>query len=305
MAPALRLGLSGLTEIQRGVKIKNVVKIKAPLLSLGARGLVGTISYLTRRHTKMCEKSPIPPDQKTLAQLSWRHMYQKAVALWHGLSSAERQEWESQARRRHMTGFAWFMSQALKPNPGLYLPLQGGTMQGDIDMATNRIRSLPFPAAADEPVRLIDYVVYILPYLYHEGARVYHSANQAIPNNTATNLALNSERYDTDSIHDPIINNSRLTCKTAGKYLIVANARFTFSAAGRRQMSIYLNNATLTAAAEWEPSRLVATMMLCATVYDLAINDFLEMRVFQNSGAPLNLEAFPQLSPEFMMQRIG
>ena len=72
-------------------------------------------------------------------------MYQKAVALWHGLSAAEKGEWESQARPKHMTGFAWFMSQALKPNPGLYLPLQGGTMQGIIEMDGWPVRNMLDP----------------------------------------------------------------------------------------------------------------------------------------------------------------
>jgi len=77
-------------------------------------------------------------------------MYLKAVALWHALSSAEKQAWESSARRKHMTGFAWFMSQALKPNPGLYLPLQGGIMSGDIDMDKHRILKLPLPTDDQE-----------------------------------------------------------------------------------------------------------------------------------------------------------
>ncbi|MBA7581704.1 hypothetical protein ES708_23613 [subsurface metagenome] len=49
-----------------------------------------------------------------------------------------------------MTGFAWFVSQALKPNPGLYLPLQGGTMSGDIDMAGHNIFNAEFPTVTKE-----------------------------------------------------------------------------------------------------------------------------------------------------------
>ncbi|GAJ19563.1 unnamed protein product, partial [marine sediment metagenome] len=35
--------------------------------------------------------------------------------LWHALSPEEKAEWESAARPRHMTGYAWFLSQALRP----------------------------------------------------------------------------------------------------------------------------------------------------------------------------------------------
>lgn len=106
---------------------------------------------MTRRQkVNIAEKTPIPHDLKSPAQLSWRHMFQKVVALWHALSSAEKQEWESSARPHHMTGYAWFLSQALRPNPGIYLPLQGGTMAGDIDMDDNRIESLPDPVAPQD-----------------------------------------------------------------------------------------------------------------------------------------------------------
>ncbi|GAI43353.1 unnamed protein product, partial [marine sediment metagenome] len=44
-----------------------------------------------------------------------------------------------------------FVSQCLRPNPGIYLPLQGGTMTGNIDMDTNRILDLPDPIVNQEP----------------------------------------------------------------------------------------------------------------------------------------------------------
>lgn len=123
-----------------------MAKLSKALFSFSARGSLGKILSFRRKGSQtIVSKIPIVPDAKSLAQLSWRHMYQKAVALWHLLSAEEKAEWESNARPRHMTGFAWFMSQCLKPNPGIYLPLQGGTMQGDIDMATHKIADLPQP----------------------------------------------------------------------------------------------------------------------------------------------------------------
>lgn len=132
-------------------------KIKVPLLSFEAHGtLAKATSFLKRRGRNIAEKKPIPTDAKSPLQLEWRHMYQKAVALWHALSPEEKREWESLARSRHMPGFAWFLSQCLKPNPGIYLPLQGGTMQGDIDMAKHRIIRLPEPEDDQEPARKVD-----------------------------------------------------------------------------------------------------------------------------------------------------
>lgn len=134
-----------------------MAKLKNPLLSLGATGgLAKALSFVRRRKQNIVEKMPQPEDAKSLAQLSWRHMYLKAVALWNALSASDKLDWESLARPHHMTGYAYFLSQALKPNPGLYLPLQGGTMSGDIDMAKNRILKLPAPTDPQEAARLAD-----------------------------------------------------------------------------------------------------------------------------------------------------
>lgn len=127
-----------------------MVKIKNPLLSFIAKGKLGSISYLRRRHENIAEITPVVPDQKTPAQLAWRHMYLKCAALWHTLSVAERAQWESLATPKHMTGFAYWQSQCLRPNPGIYLPLQGGTMSGDIDMDKHRVLKLPLPTDDQE-----------------------------------------------------------------------------------------------------------------------------------------------------------
>ena len=55
------------------------------------------------------------------------------------------------------------------------------------------------------------------------GARAYHDASQSISNSSATSLALNQERYDTDTIHDLSTNNSRLTAPSDGYYHIEGN----------------------------------------------------------------------------------
>ncbi len=129
-----------------------MTKLKNPLLSFGATGRLGKLFSLAKRQGRhIIERKPIPTDAKSPAQLFNRHMFTKCVDLWHLLSEEEKQIWESLARPLHMTGYAWFISQCLRPNPGIYLPLQGGTMSGDIDMAKNRLLKLPEPTDAQEP----------------------------------------------------------------------------------------------------------------------------------------------------------
>jgi len=130
--------------------------------------------------------------------------------------------------------------------------------------------------------------------------RVYHDANQSIPSVTDTVLAFNSERWDTDSMHDLVTNNSRITIKTAGKYAIFAHIEFAANDAGYRQMHFLLNGATYIAFNEQptsgsgDPARLTL-----ATLWDFAVDDFVQVRVRHNIGANLNVNSGSAYSPEF------
>lgn len=137
-------------------------------------------------------------------------------------------------------------------------------------------------------------------------ARVYHNTTQSIANTTPTNLAFNSERYDTNVIHDNSTNNSRLTCKTAGVYLMSATVAFAVNATGTRMVSILINGTTslasvhATAAVGGLTTRIVTT-----TIYPMAVNDYIEASVYQSSGGALNVDSGANYTPEFMMIRLG
>ncbi|MBA7531606.1 hypothetical protein ES705_23819 [subsurface metagenome] len=282
-----------------------MAKLKKPLLSLGARGGLGrAISFVRRGGRSIAEKKPEVPDAKTLAQLSWRHMYQKAVALWHALSVAERQEWESLARPKHMTGFAWFVSQALKPNPGLYLPLQGGTMSGAIEMDGQHIHGLPEPIHLQDPLRRQDYVDYIQPHLHFQGCKVYHSVSQSIPNAAFAWLTFDSEDYDTDEMHDTVINPERITIKTAGIYLIVFHGHWNTKANGSRSVYFRRNDSLiLQSRQEAEPAGRTTSNL--TTICSLSVGEYLRVQVWQSSGNALNILRVANYTPYFMAQRIG
>lgn len=139
------------------------------------------------------------------------------------------------------------------------------------------------------------------------GASAYHNADQSIADNTLTVVALNSERWDTDTIHDTATNNSRLTCKTAGKYQITFTGLFGVHATGERGLFIRLNGTTYIAG-DQRMSVTDGVDGAAATIsrlYDLAVNDYVEGVVLQKSGGALNLLALGNRSPEFMMVRIG
>ena len=137
-------------------------------------------------------------------------------------------------------------------------------------------------------------------------ARAFHSTTQSIPNNTSTALNFNSERFDTDVIHDNATNNERLTCKTAGLYLITANIGFAANATGVRAILLQLNGTTFIASINGPNNGASASRRLeVSTLYQLAVNDFVTVLAFQDSGGSLNTEQVANITPEFSMVRLG
>lgn len=142
-------------------------------------------------------------------------------------------------------------------------------------------------------------------------ARVTHSANQATVTSTPITLAFNTEIFDQDglggsTIHDTVTNNSRLTCKVAGIYLITANIEWGASASGYRSVQILQNGASLVA----EDIRTAtgsgtSEIQIVTAIYSLAVNDYVEVKVNQASGGALNVTATTGRSPIFSMVRVG
>lgn len=148
-----------------------------------------------------------------------------------------------------------------------------------------------------------------------EGARVYHSAYQDIPNVLDVSLAFNSENYDTDNIHD-LANNSRLTCRTAGIYLIKAAASFMKNPTGYRVLTIRYTKSSDPGLHLPISTQLMngdASFSTChletSTLWEMAVGDYVEAEVYQSSGAPLTVYGGIwggyAYSPVFAMQRVG
>ena len=136
--------------------------------------------------------------------------------------------------------------------------------------------------------------------------RVYHDAAQSIANGTETSLAFNSERYDTAAMHDTATNNSRITIGAAGLYVITTHIEFATNVTGQRYAFIRLNGATILAMQTgWEGAGGVGLYINLATTERLAAADYLEVRVYQNSGAALNVTSTARRSPEFTATWVG
>src|SRR4029077_8017961 len=137
---------------------------------------------------------------------------------------------------------------------------------------------------------------------------LYRTTAQSIANATPTAMAFDNERFDTDNIHDNVTNNSRLTCRTAGKYLITGFIPYGGNATGIRQCNIVLNGGGgiyLSLSGQTALTAADNCYLSTSAIADLIVGDYVELQAYQSSGGALATTATATLSPTFSMAYIG
>ena len=112
------------------------------------------------------------------------------------------------------------------------------------------------------------------------------SANQNIPPNTWTKILLDVEDYDEQGEFD-VATNHRFTAKTGGFYFVVGQVRYV--TADLPQTACYAdvrkNSAeSITMTFEYQGNG-VEMGAICIHIFQLAVNDYLELWTWQNSGS--------------------
>jgi hypothetical protein len=140
-----------------------------------------------------------------------------------------------------------------------------------------------------------------------ESARATFSGNQSLLNNTWTTVNFPAERWDTDGMHDNTTNNWRLTCKTAGRYLIMFSLTFALdsSAVGARRARIRVDDGSSIVSDAHTPNSTTGVGVSGSSIWNLAVDDYVYLEANQNSGGTLDLVDTAQSSGEFMMHRLG
>lgn len=113
--------------------------------------------------------------------------------------------------------------------------------------------------------------------------RAYATAQQTIGSASQTPINFPAENFDTDTMHDNVTNNSRITIKTAGKYVIAGMAMWNPFVANRVFSRIVLNNTTNLTGAEESGNNLAFLTQSLSAIYTFAVNDYVELQVYQNS----------------------
>jgi hypothetical protein len=151
---------------------------------------------------------------------------------------------------------------------------------------------------------------------YMPSVKVYHNATQSLTSGTETALAFNTELWDTagnaaSTQHDNVTNNSRLTCRYGGIYQVTASAEFAASATGSRALYFRVDGTASQYLGAVNTSSVLSAVTVTlnlTSLLSLAVNNYVQVIAFQNSGGALNVNAGTALAPyvcSFMMVRVG
>lgn len=134
--------------------------------------------------------------------------------------------------------------------------------------------------------------------------------NQQISNNTNTIISWDSEafqpNFDTDSIHSTTTNASRFTVPTGkgGYWLCIATVQFESNGNGFRVGEFLLNTDLVTKGFREVSMSATDSIHTASTVLKLAAGDYVEFRVYQNSGTQLAIQAEPY-NNQFVFSYLG
>ncbi len=94
-----------------------MAKVRGPLFSLDASGQFGkTLVFAVWKGIRYVRRYVIPENPRTALQVAQRQKFADAVASWHALNSIRQLAWKAAAASLEMTGFNYFIQQALKQN---------------------------------------------------------------------------------------------------------------------------------------------------------------------------------------------
>lgn len=127
------------------------------------------------------------------------------------------------------------------------------------------------------------------------GAKARRSTNQSIPDATVTAVQLNAtDDWDTDSIHDPVTNNTRMTIPTGkgGKWRFYGGVSWA-PAAGTVRLTLYIrkNGDDNQRLGQMDLPSLAGSGLEMTVVGSavLAASDYIELIAYHETGAARNI----------------
>jgi hypothetical protein len=133
------------------------------------------------------------------------------------------------------------------------------------------------------------------------------STAQTIPTATQTKVVFDAVDSDGWNCWDLSPNPTRLTVPLTGRYIITGNVAFEAASAGHRAINILKNNTVELARSDFNPvSNSVDThsTVTCHAV-SLTKGDYVELRVWQNSGSDLDIMNTGDHNPKMSLIYLG
>lgn len=123
-----------------------------------------------------------------------------------------------------------------------------------------------------------------------QSVKAVKMTNQSIESGSIITIDFDSEEFDTNTLHDNSINNSRLTCKIAGIYLCTLQIDFEENVTGSRAVQLLKNGTIAISGTQANALQVGDTVVTILGVCQLAINDYVEGQAYQSSGGALNVQ---------------
>lgn len=125
------------------------------------------------------------------------------------------------------------------------------------------------------------------------GALTYKSANQTLTTGVATILSFDTNSYDTDTLHNTVTNNSRITVPSGvSKVRLSGIVQFAQNGTGYRRAEILKNGGAFAGAGYQEMAPQSSTVQTCtpvSSIVPVVAGDYFELRATQTSGGNLDL----------------
>jgi hypothetical protein len=140
-----------------------------------------------------------------------------------------------------------------------------------------------------------------------KGCRLFNSATQSIPNNTATAINYGSESFDTDNFHSTSTNTSRITIPAGlgGKYSVFAIVEWPANTNGSREIQIRIDGVVAgQTIVDYQNFSSGAFYQKTAGILDIVAGSYIEVFCLQSSGTSLSV-ALSQSYCQFSVQYLG
>lgn len=127
-------------------------------------------------------------------------------------------------------------------------------------------------------------------YAPFHGCKAYSDTTQSINSATMTAATLNQEEYDTDSFHDNVTNNTRMTIPTGmGGYYRLTGYALSASTSGSCIIQFFKNGTTTLRSQAIVPAGANGAGLINTTVTNLSAADYVEMRVYHTAAGASNI----------------